>query len=322
MASLLFCPRWSLPDGTDPIRRQSVLGLGLSFRPQARIDLGASVQMGLGGLAPSAVLVRVLVLSAGKTYQGRAATPAAQLAADVAVETVKYIHEYIQSLPVDPKLDESACSWTTTARSCSISRSACRLPTRSTASMRGEKLRIGEEWERDKAVGRLLRQEAARLPDVPATGWQDVSRPAPTVGGRRLRAARERLRSRSVETWSPARPIAQSSWRSSARRQSDRRAAPIRRDTSMRSARATTVSTAICGSRDAPRIEEQVDRCFMALGELPQKMQNQSDADGRSRGRWNHGPATKRSRLKQPRIGWWIRKIPADGRSHPKTRES
>ena len=72
-------PALVLPDGTDPIRRQSVLGLGLSFRPQARIDLGASVQMGLGGLAPSAVLVRVLVLSAGKTYQGRAATPVAQL---------------------------------------------------------------------------------------------------------------------------------------------------------------------------------------------------------------------------------------------------
>lgn len=95
------------PDGVDPIRRQGVLGLGLSFRPQARVDLGVSVQMGLGGLAPSAVLVRVLVLSVGKTYQGRAATPIAQLAGDVTAEVAKAIRDYVASLPIDPQLDEN-----------------------------------------------------------------------------------------------------------------------------------------------------------------------------------------------------------------------
>lgn len=94
------------PDGVDPIRRQGVLGLGLSFRPRARVDLGVSVQMGLGGLAPSAVLVRVLVLSIGEAYRGRAATPVAQLAGDVTAEVAGAIREYVASLPIDPQLDE------------------------------------------------------------------------------------------------------------------------------------------------------------------------------------------------------------------------
>ena len=58
------------PDGVDAINRQSVLGLGMSFRPQARVDLGVSVQRGTGGLAPTSVIVRAVVLSAGRTYQG------------------------------------------------------------------------------------------------------------------------------------------------------------------------------------------------------------------------------------------------------------
>lgn len=93
--------------GLEPIRSQNVLGLGLSFRPQARVDFGVSVQMGLDGLAPSAVLVRALVLSVGETYQGRAATPVAQLAADATVAVAKEIKEYIASLPIDPILDEN-----------------------------------------------------------------------------------------------------------------------------------------------------------------------------------------------------------------------
>ena len=94
------------PDGVDATNRQSVLGLGLSFRPQARVDLGVSVQRGTGGLAPTSVIVRAVVLSAGRTYQGRVATPITQLAADVTTEVAQYIHEYIKNLPVDPKLDE------------------------------------------------------------------------------------------------------------------------------------------------------------------------------------------------------------------------
>ena len=64
------------------------------------------MQRGTGGLASTSVIVRAVVLSAGRTYQGRVATPLTQLAADVSTEVAQYIHEYINNLPVDPKLDE------------------------------------------------------------------------------------------------------------------------------------------------------------------------------------------------------------------------
>ncbi|MBL9005107.1 MAG: hypothetical protein JNJ46_12720, partial [Myxococcales bacterium] len=92
------------PDGVDVLRKQSVLGLGLSFRPQARVDFGVSVQFGMGGLAPSAVLVRAIVLSVGKTYQGRAATPIAELAADVSIEFARWLKDQLAS--IDPYLKQ------------------------------------------------------------------------------------------------------------------------------------------------------------------------------------------------------------------------
>jgi hypothetical protein len=90
--------------GENTIQKQSVLGLGLSFRPQARVDFGVSVQFGVGGLAPSAVLVRAIVLSVGKTYQGRAATPIAELAADVSVEFARWIRDQLAA--IDPYLKQ------------------------------------------------------------------------------------------------------------------------------------------------------------------------------------------------------------------------
>ena len=92
------------PAGADALHKQSVLGLGLSFRPQARVDFGVSVQFGMGGLAPSAVLVRAIVLSVGKTYQGRGATPIAELAADVTVEFARWIKEQLAA--IDPYLKQ------------------------------------------------------------------------------------------------------------------------------------------------------------------------------------------------------------------------
>lgn len=92
-------------DGAVTLPRQGVLGLGLSFRPQARVDLGVSVQAGFGGLAPSAVLVRFAVLSVGKSYQGRVASPVVGVAADGAAEIGARIKDYLDSLPIDPKLD-------------------------------------------------------------------------------------------------------------------------------------------------------------------------------------------------------------------------
>ena len=91
-------------NGVDTLREQSVLGLGVSFRPQARVDFGVSVQFGMGGLAPSAVLIRAMVLSVGKTYQGRGATPIAELAADVTIEFARWIKDQLAA--IDPYLKQ------------------------------------------------------------------------------------------------------------------------------------------------------------------------------------------------------------------------
>ena len=47
-------------DGQDLIHPQGSVGLGLSFHPHARVDLGVSVHRGFGGLAPWAVSVQFL----------------------------------------------------------------------------------------------------------------------------------------------------------------------------------------------------------------------------------------------------------------------
>jgi hypothetical protein len=50
---------------------------------------------------------------------------------------------------------------------------------------------------------------------------------------------------------------------------------------------------------DAPRIEEQRDRCFLALAELPQKMQNQTTPIGRIARALDHGMARKAQAIDQ-----------------------
>ena len=94
------------PAGQAPIHPQSMMGLGLSFHPHARVDLGVSVHRGFAGLAPWAVSIQFLTLSVGKTYQGRAATPVAKLAAEVTTEAAVALKEFIDKLPIDPTLDE------------------------------------------------------------------------------------------------------------------------------------------------------------------------------------------------------------------------
>ena len=90
------------PTGQAPIHPQSMMGLGLSFHPHARVDLGVSVQRGFSGLAPWAVSVQFLTLSVGKTYDHRAVTPVVQMAADVTVESARAIHEYSEKPPAKP----------------------------------------------------------------------------------------------------------------------------------------------------------------------------------------------------------------------------
>ena len=169
------------PDGADAIHSQSVLGLGLSFRPQARVDLGVSVQRGTGGLAPTSVIVRAVVLSAGRTYQGRVATPLTQLAADVTTEVVEYIHEYIKNLPVDPKLDERCMLLDDDNKPLLTDPVGTPTADGKHCLVQGEKLRIGEEWLRDrnKSVicydGKLQDCLLYRRPD--AKGYRVLHRP-------------------------------------------------------------------------------------------------------------------------------------------------
>lgn len=133
----------------DPLRAQGVLGLGLSFRPHARVDLGVSAQMGLGGLAQSAVIARFAVLSVGKTYQGRAATPIAQMAGDAAVHVAAQIREYIKSLPIDPVLDQT-CAIHDDDGSL-MGTFGTRTPDGRSCEKDGFRIRIGEHFDRPPA---------------------------------------------------------------------------------------------------------------------------------------------------------------------------
>lgn len=159
-------------NGESPIQKQSVLGLALSYRPHARVDLGMSAQMGFGGLAPSAVIIRFAVLSVGKTYEGRAATPLTALGADVtayvAAAVATRIKEYIVSLPIDPKLDENCIIRDDDGSY--MGRFGTRSADRHYCEQDGFKVPIGHELLRDKDGDRLCRDSRTD----PRTGKRDL----------------------------------------------------------------------------------------------------------------------------------------------------
>lgn len=171
-------PALMLPDSSDSIRRQSVLGLGLSFRPQARIDLGVSVQMGLGGLAPAVVLVRMLVLSVGKSYQGRGTTPVAQLAADVTSELAVQLRELLKNLPVDPKLDEN-CLILDKDNITVLGQFGRRTQDGYYCEEDGFRVPIGHEFERDRRKTKLCRDTALTdcILERHGNHWVPIHRP-------------------------------------------------------------------------------------------------------------------------------------------------
>lgn len=158
--------------GESPLQPQGILGLNLSYRPHARVDLGVSAQMGFGGLAPATVIVRFLGLSAGKTYDGRAATPITALSADVtahvAASIATRIREYIASLPIDPKLDENCIIRDDDGSY--MGRFGTRSADRHYCEQDGFKVPINHELLRDKASDRLCRD--SRID--PRTGKRDL----------------------------------------------------------------------------------------------------------------------------------------------------
>jgi len=84
--------------GEDLLRLQGALGVGLSYAPHARVDFGVSVLWGTGGISPSVVVFRFAVLSIGKTYAGRAATPLTELGADLAAAGAEKVKEVVDEL--------------------------------------------------------------------------------------------------------------------------------------------------------------------------------------------------------------------------------
>lgn len=147
----------SVPGGQDPIHPQGMVGGGLAFRMHQRVDLGVSVQRGFGtGIAPWAVSVQFLVLSVGKTYQGRAATPVAELAADLASEAATRLKEYIASLPIDPTLDEN-CFILDKDNVTVLGRFGKRTKNGYYCEEDGFRVPIGHEFERDRNKTKLCR---------------------------------------------------------------------------------------------------------------------------------------------------------------------
>ena len=101
--------------GNSPIPIQAAASVGISYQPHARVDFGASVTHGVSGLAPWSVLIQFVTLSVGKQYQGSAATPLTELAADLTAVAAQKLKEGIEELlkdtyaesPIDPKLDHN-----------------------------------------------------------------------------------------------------------------------------------------------------------------------------------------------------------------------
>ena len=279
--------------GQAPIHPQSLLGLGLSFRPRARVDLGVSVQRGFGGLAPWSVTVQFLTLSFGKTYEERAATPIVQLAADAAVATARAIHEYIKTLPIDPVLDERCMLWDDDGDLLVQQPLGTRTPDGKYCLVEGEKLPIGEHWWRDRKKSVICHdkklanclmyrrpyEHSYRVLHRPWVGDDCVLRESvydPGVPARQpgqmhrtvelaVIGALTKDKTGCTDPTGYVRPIGTQYYREHGH-------------------------LWICA---APRTEEQRDSCFLALAELPQKMHNQTTPLGRIARALDHGAARK-----------------------------
>lgn len=284
-----------LPGAVDqaPIHPQSQLGLGLSFHPHGRVDLGVLVQRGFGGLAPWAVTVQFLTLSFGKTYDQRAATPVVQLAADATVEAVRAIHEYIKSLPIDPVLDERCMLWDDNGDLLAQQPLGTRTPDGKYCLVEGEKLPIGENWWRDRnrsvichdkkltscLLYRRPYEHSYRVLHRPWVGDDCVLRENvydPEASARQqgqthrtvelaVLGAVTKDRTGCTDPTGYVHPIGTQYYREHGH-------------------------LWICA---APRTEEQRDSCFLALTELPQKMHNQTTPLGRIARALDHGAVRK-----------------------------
>lgn len=276
-------------DGLNPLHAQAVLGGGLSFRPSERVDLGVSVQRGFGGLAPVIVLVRFLTLSLGETYQHRAATPVAQLAADATVAVATVIKDYLANLPIDPKLDKNCLLWDDNGALLFPQPVGTRTMDGHHCLVQGELLPIDQTLWRDRKKSLICRD--GKLTDClmyrrpHEDGYRALHRP--WVGADCV------LRERIYDPAAPGLPqgethrvveLAVLGSRTEDKQGCRDQAGYVHR-----------IGTSyyrehnhlwICA---APRIEEQRDTCFLELAELPSQMKNQMTPVGRIARALDHG---------------------------------
>ena len=149
--------------GEDSLRPQGAVGIGISYKPDARVDFGVSVQKGFGGIAPVAVSVRFLLVSVGKSYEGRAATSLTQLGTDAAVLGAERLKEAIEDLlyespsdfPIDPKLDAEC--YIRDDDGSIMGKFGSRTPDGRFCEKDGAKVPIGKMLWRDQSSKRLCR---------------------------------------------------------------------------------------------------------------------------------------------------------------------
>ena len=147
--------------GSSPIPIQAAAGVGISYQPHARVDFGASVTRGVGGLAPWSVLIRFVTLSVGKQYQGSAATPLTEIGADLTALAAQTLKEGIEELlketyaesPIDPKLDHNC--FIRDDDGSVMGSFGSRTPDGRSCEQNGVRVPIGKELWRDKHGDRL-----------------------------------------------------------------------------------------------------------------------------------------------------------------------
>jgi len=209
------------------------------------------------------------------------------------VEAARAIHEYIKSLPIDPVLDERCMLLDDNGDLLFHQPLGTRTPDGNHCLVDGETLPIGESWWRD-------RQKSVICHDKKLTDCLMYRRPhehtyrvlhRPWVGDDCV------LRENVYDPSAPSREKGQT-----------------HRTVELAVLGAITKDRTGCTDQtghvhpvgtqyyrehghlwvcDTPRIEEQRDRCFLALAELPHKMQNQVTRVGRVARALDHGLINK-----------------------------
>ncbi len=254
------------------------LGPGFAFHVHRRVDFGITVHAGYGGVARWNILANAAALSFGDPYKDHPATSVAEMAFDATKETAVIIMKWIEERSIDPFLDHRCMLLDDNGDPMMDQPAGVRSADGKYCLVQGEMLPIGENWWRDKKKSVICRDEKRtdclmyRRPDAktfrvlhrPWVGDDCVLRenvydptiPGPTqtrIAELAVLGTKTKDQTGCVDTAGRVHTIGTQYYR-----EHDH--------------------TFICA---APRIEEQRDRCFLALAELPQNIKNQATKLGR-----------------------------------------